>query len=87
MHGIELLLANCDQLSSLMDLTYFEGISEEELQQFEQKIISQNLDLQLKETNANLYDVSDSNSMNQKLKDKCAAFDNSIMGKVVEAMA
>ena len=78
MHGVELLLANCDQLSSLMDLTYFEGISEEELQQFEQKIISQNLDLRLKETNANLYDVSDSNSMNQKLKDKCAAFDNSI---------
>ena len=34
MHGIELLLANCDQLKSLMDLTYFEGISEEELQQF-----------------------------------------------------
>ena len=55
-------------------------------QKFEQKIISQNLDLRLKETNANLYDVSDSNSMNQKLKDKCAAFDNSIMGRVIEAM-
>ena len=72
MHGIELLLANCDQLTSLMDLTYFECISEEELQQFEQKIRSQNLDLQLKETNANLFDVSDSNSMNHKLKDKYA---------------
>ena len=39
-------------------------------QKFEQKIISPNLDLRLKEKNANLY----------------AAFDNSIMGKVIEAM-
>ena len=84
MHGVELLIANCDHLKSLMDLTYFEGISEEELQQFEQKIVSQNLDLRLKETKeANLFD---SDSMNQKLKDKCAAFDNSIMGRVIEAM-
>ena len=84
MHGVELLIANCDHLKSLMDLTYFEGISEEELQQFEQKIISQNLDLRLKETKeANQFD---SDSMNQKLKDKCAAFDNSIMSRVIEAM-
>ena len=77
MHGIELLLANCDQLTSLMNLTYFEGIKEEKLQQFEQKIKAQNLNLQLKEQNTNIYDVSDSNFMNYKLKDQYPAFDNS----------
>ena len=77
MYGIELLLANCDQLTSLMNLTYFEGIKEEELQQFEQKIKAQNLNLQLEEQNTDIYDVSDSNFMNYKLKDKYPAFDNS----------
>ena len=79
MHGIELLLANCDQLTSLMNLTYFEGIKEEKLQQFEQKIKAQNLNLQLKEQNTNIYDVSDSNFMNYKLKDKYPAFDKALI--------
>ena len=77
MHGIELLLANCDQLTSLMDLTYFEGISENELKQLHKRVKKQNLNLVLEEVSTNLYDVSDSNFMNYKLKDKYPAYDNS----------
>ena len=77
MHGIELLLANCDQLTSLMDLTYFEGISENELKQLHKRVKKQNLNLVLEEVSTNLYDVSDSNFMNYELKDKYPAYDNS----------
>lgn len=77
MHGIELLLANCDQLTSLMDLTYFEGITEKELKQLQLRVKKSNLNLTLEESSMNLYDVSDSNFMNYKLKDKYPAYDNS----------
>ena len=38
MHGIELLLANCDRLTRLTDMTYFEGVTPEEIEKLKARI-------------------------------------------------
>lgn len=78
MHGIELLLANCDRLTCLLDLTYFEGISEAELEQFKRRIKETNLNIRLDDKIDITFDLQESNFMNYKLKDKYPPFDNSI---------
>ncbi len=79
MHGIELLLANCDKLTRLMDLSYFEGISAHELERFKKHIKENNLNLSLVEKkDICSIDFEESNFMNYKLKDKYPPFDNSI---------
>ena len=44
-HGIQLLLANCDRLTRLTDLSCFEGIAPEEIKK---------LKIQIKEMNLNI---------------------------------
>ena len=39
MHGIELLLANCDRLTSLTDMNYFEGVTPEEIEKLKAQYI------------------------------------------------
>ena len=57
--------------------TLFEGITEEELMQFQRRVKEQNLNLKLEDIKTDQYDISDSNFMNYKLKDKYPAYDNS----------
>ena len=78
MHGIELLMANCDSLKILQDLKYFDGISQAELDKLESRIQDTNLDLQLLENEKANLEYEEQNFMNQKLKDKYPPFDNSI---------
>ena len=40
MHGIELLLANCDRLTSLTDMNYFEGVTPEEIEKLKAQYIA-----------------------------------------------
>lgn len=77
MHGIELLLANCDRLNCLLDLHYFEGISETELEKFRLRIKTCNLNITLDEVDKTAVELQDFNFMNFKLKDKYPPFDNS----------
>ena len=39
MHGIELLLANCDRLTRLTDMNYFEGVTPEEIEKLQAQYI------------------------------------------------
>jgi hypothetical protein len=79
MHSIELMLANCDRLKSIMDLAYFEGIHENELKILKLSIREQNLDIELEDNSHKTIDLNDSNFMNYKQQtDKFPAFDNSI---------
>ena len=77
-HGIEILLANCDKLTTLMDLSYFEGIHEDEARLLKQRVKEQNINLKLEEDRSQIMDLVESNFMNIKLKEKFPAFDNSI---------
>ena len=80
-HGIEILLANCDRLTSLMYLPYFEGVHEDEAQLLKQRVKEQNINLRLEEDRSQLMELVESNFMNIKLKDEyppVPEFDNSI---------
>ena len=78
MQGIELLLANCDKLTTLQDLKYFEGISPDEHEKLESRIQETNLDIKLVENDNYCIEFQEQNFMNIKLKDKYPPFDNSI---------
>jgi len=75
------LLANCDRLTSLLDLSYFEGIREDEAQFLRQRVKEQNINLRLEEDRSQLMELMESNFMNYYAitpKPKYPAFDNSV---------
>ena len=83
-HGLEILLANCDRLTSLMNLSYFEGISDDEAQLLKQRVKEQNINLRLEEDRSQIMELAESNFMNikyTKLRDEypaIQAFDDSV---------
>merc|ERR1712156_248510 len=81
MHGIELLLANCDKLTSLKDMTYFDGVTSEELENLKTRIKESNLNIIFEDTKdeANKNIFIDDNFMNTKMKEKyppCTGWSN-----------
>ena len=67
MHGIELLLANCDRLTILKDLCYFEGVTSEELEKLKTRITKTNL-------NMTLDDATEENNQNINIDDNFMNF-------------
>ena len=81
MHGIELLLANCDKLTRLKDMTYFDGVTSEELENLKTRIKESNLNIIFEDTKdeANKNIFIDDNFMNTKMKEKyppCTGWSN-----------
>ena len=72
MHGIELLLANCDRLTRLTDMTYFEGVTPEEIEKLKARIKETNLNIvfdDVEEKNSRNIFI-DENFMHDKMKEK-----------------
>jgi hypothetical protein len=64
MHGIELLLVNCNRLKTIMDLTFFEGIHKTELTNLKLRIKEQNLDIEVDDNSHKTIDLNGNNFMN-----------------------
>jgi len=85
MHGIELLLANCDRLTRLTDMTYFEGVTPEEIEKLKARIKETNLNIvfdDVEEKNSRNIFI-DENFMHDKMKEKyppCAGWNDSELG-------
>ena len=81
MHGIELLLANCDRLTRLTDMTYFEGVTPEEIEKLKARIKETNLNIvfdDVEEKNSRNIFI-DENFMHDKMKEKyppCAGWND-----------
>lgn len=79
MQGVEMLLANCDNLRVIKNLDSFEGIHENEVKMLKLRVKEQNLDLQLEEEQTLPADLQETNFMNYKqISDNIPEFDNSI---------
>jgi len=71
MHGIELLLANCDRLTRLTDVTYFEGVTPEDIKKLKKRIKEMNLNIFFDDSGKNDKNIIiDDNFMNVKMKEK-----------------
>lgn len=70
MYGIELLLANCDNLRLILDICYFEGISDQEREMLIKRTQEQNLNITFEEKLKSYMDVDleGGNFMKKKLK-------------------
>ena len=80
MHGIELLLANCDNLRIILDIHYFEGVSPKERELLIKRTQEQNLNIVFEEKLKTYMDLEEENFMSKKLKDMYPPipdFDNS----------
>ena len=80
MHGIELLLANCDNLRIILDIYYFEGVSQKERELLIKRTQEQNLNIVFEEKLKTYMDLEEENFMSKKLKDMYPPipdFDNS----------
>ena len=71
MHGIELLLANCDRLTRLKDLTYFEGVTPEEIKKLKTRINDMNLNICFGDSGKDDNNpLTDDNFMTMKMREK-----------------
>ena len=74
---MKLIIEQCEKLTSIIDLSYFDGINEYEQAMMRQYVVDHNYNVRFEEvvTEVNL---EDANFLNYKLKDKYPAFDNSV---------
>ena len=75
MHGIELLMASCDNLKMIIDIHYFEGISDEERELLIKRTREQNLNIEFEEKIKTYVDL-DADFMSKKLKEMYPAIPN-----------
>ena len=71
MASVETLIMSCPKLKKIKDLTYFEGIHENEVKILQCRIRDENMDLMLEDKKSDFVDPSDSAFVRQIMQEKC----------------